>query len=123
MSELISGTIRQISGAASRSSADAPKIVLPEFDGKSESSSGNQLPVETAGDEQDLKSLTQNLTAISISIGHDLKFIVDLKSTQPIIQVLDSETGEVIRQIPSTHLTTYPLSSGLEAIRLLDTVA
>jgi uncharacterized FlaG/YvyC family protein len=60
---------------------------------------------------------------MSTSVGRDLRFVVDLNGAQAIIQVLDRETGELIREIPANQLSTYALEEGTAAARLLDAIA
>ena len=124
MSDLLIGTIKAPpTGTDGRFLVgDALRTGLPASGGKSESSTGKQLPVQEQPEAQELQAVAQTLTAVSLNIGHDLRFIVDLADSQPIIQVLDSETGEVIRQIPAKELSTYSLQNGSEGIRLLDTL-
>ena len=123
MSDQLIGTIKAFTGTNSASTTQVVQSEVPEQGGNTGPSTGNLLPQEESTTAQDLAKVAQSLATVSMSIGRDLKFIVDLQSAQPIIQVLDSETGEVIRQIPSSKLSTYPLKSGAEGIHLLDTIA
>jgi FlaG protein len=91
--------------------------------GKTEPASGNSLPPVGGEEAPDLEALARDLQAVSLSIGRDLRFIVDLESTQPIIQVIDSETGEVVREIAADVISSYSLSDGIEAVHLLDLLA
>ena len=60
---------------------------------------------------------------MSTSVGRDLRFVVDLNGASAIIQVLDRETGELIREIPANQLSTYAPEEGTAAARLLDAIA
>ncbi len=82
-----------------------------------ESSSGKQLP---APEKPDLEGLARQLNIVSQSIGRDLRFQVDMESGRSVIQVLDSETGEIIRQIPPENAKTYVSDLGEVALRLYD---
>lgn len=123
MSELLIGNIPAPTGTNGRVPQGVPESAKPANDGKAEPAAGNPLPVSNASEEKESAPEPTKLSTVALSIGRDLKFIVDLDSAQSIIQVLDSETGELIRQIPSASLSTYPLSDGSQAIRLLDTFA
>ena len=57
---------------------------------------------------------------MSQSIGRDLRFEVDIHSGKSVIQVLDRETGEIIRQIPPENAKTYVSDNGDVALRLFD---
>jgi uncharacterized FlaG/YvyC family protein len=122
MSDQLPGTIEALASSIVPAFAQVAKSGLPAANGKVESSTGKSLPQDEAYAVRDLQSVAHSLTLVSSNIGRDLKFIVDLKSAQPVIQVLDSETGEVIRQIPAAELEPYPLKNGAEGIRMLDTM-
>ena len=78
---------------------------------------GKKLPqVEKA----DLERLAKQLNIASQSIGRDLRFRVDMESGRSVIQVLDRETGEIIRQIPPENAKTYVSDMGDVALRLYD---
>ena len=65
------------------------------------------------------KSMPQ-LNAATQSIGRDLRFQVDMNTGKSVIQVLDRDTGEIIRQIPPENAKTYVSDSGAVALRLFD---
>ena len=67
------------------------KFVEPE--------SGNKAP-EEAPKKFDPEALAARLNSVSRSIGRDLRFKVDMNSGNSVIQVLDRDTGEIIREIP-----------------------
>ena len=81
------------------------------------SESGKELP---AAEKPDLEGLARQLNIVSQSIGRDLRFEVDMESGRSVIQVLDRETGEIIRQIPPENAKTYVSDMGDVALRLYD---
>ena len=85
--------------------------------GNVESTTGKELP---AIEKAEIELLVEELNTSSQSIGRDLRFQVDLDSRRSVIQVLDRETGEVIRQIPPEKVTAYIDEYGGVAINLLD---
>tara|TARA_R110002096_G_scaffold130643_5_gene279955 strand:- start:48023 stop:48373 length:351 start_codon:yes stop_codon:yes gene_type:complete len=85
--------------------------------GNAEAESGNKLP-EPA--KPDLESLARQMNIASQTIGRDLRFRVDMESGRSVIQVLDRETGEIIRQIPPENAKTYVSDLGEVALRLYD---
>ncbi len=95
----------------------------PEASGKARSSTGQSLPVPEPRSPSDFERVVQKLNAASISIGRDLRFQVDLQNGKSVIQVLDSETGEIIRQIPGEQVSGYLQAEGNFAIRLFDEIA
>ena len=71
---------------------------------------------------EDVRQAVEDINSHFQSVGRDLKFQVDKESGRTIITVLDSETKEVVRQIPPEevlnlaqrlHLGTSVDSTGL----------
>ena len=94
----------------------------PPAAGKQEPSAGKNVPaVERSAAE--VKELARKLNVATQSIGRDLRFEVDMQSGRSVIQVLDRDTGEVIRQIPPEKASLYVSDSGAVALRLLDAQA
>ena len=85
--------------------------------GKQTAEAGKNVP-ETP--KVDVEKLVQELNVATQSIGRDLRFQVDLENGRSIIQVLDRETGEIIRQIPPEYAKTYVSEIGDVALRLYD---
>ena len=107
----VTGTFRQLP------SSDGSSV---EPAGKQESSDGKNVPVVEKS-AAEVKELARKLNVASKSIGHDLRFEVDFESGKSVvIQVLDRETGEVIRQIPPEKADLYVSESGAMALRLYD---
>ena len=69
-----------------------------------------------------MEKLARKLNLATQSIGRDLRFQVDLEKGRSVIQVLDRETGEIIRQIPPENAKTYVSNFGDVALRLYDAV-
>ena len=108
------GGLKPIAGSDSLSQTGTMKVLTPDgAEGKTRSSPGKALPPAPAA-AADL---------VSLSVGRELKFIVDLDGSQPIIQVLDRETGEVIRQIPVDLISDYSKSGSAASLHLIDTMA
>jgi len=106
----VTGTFRQLQ---SPTSSRAPET------GKQEAPSGKELPVvEKSASE--VEELARKLNVASQSIGRDLRFEVDMESGRSVIQVLDRDTGEVIRQIPPEKASLYVSETGAVALRLYD---
>ncbi len=89
----------------------------PAKDGSSAPESGNKMP---ATEKVEVEKLTKQLNTINQSIGRDLRFEIDMNSGKSVIQVLDRETGEIIRQIPPENAKTYVSGNGDVALRLYD---
>ncbi len=68
----------------------------------------------------DLEKLAARLNLASETIGRDLRFQVDMNSGRSVIQVLDRETGEIIRQIPPEDAQITLTKNGFVELRLYD---
>lgn len=88
--------------------------------GNTRSDSGKNVPEIRATNIESLESLARKLNIASRSIGRDLRFQVNMDSGQSVIQVLDRETGEIIRQIPPENAKSYLSDRGDVVLRLYD---
>ena len=93
------------------------KAIAPT--GNSQLAAGNSPPVEKKAGPS-AEDLARTLHIARQSIGRDLRFEVDMESGQSVIQVLDRDTGELIRQIPPEKANIYLSSNGTMQLRLLD---
>lgn len=91
------------------------------FDGKSAPESGAKLPVSDTP-VRNLAQLAQEMNVASRNLGRELRFQVDLKLGYAVIEVLDRETGEVIRQIPPEEAALAFGRDGSANLRILDAV-
>lgn len=89
--------------------------------GKQETTPGNNVPVAKRSSAE-IVELAQKLNVATLSIGRKLRFEVNMASGRSVIQVLDRDTGEVIRQIPPEKTSLYLSETGAMALRLYDEV-
>lgn len=80
---------------------------------------GKELPA-SATEKTDLGTLAAKLNVSSRTIGRDLRFRVDMNSGRSVIQVLDSDTGEIIREIPPEKARISIAGNGNLQISLYD---
>jgi flagellar protein FlaG len=106
-------TITTSSKPANDSSANA---------GKDAAASGQSLPPPAADTAPNIDRIVQSLNEAPAAIGRDLRFQVDVFSGKSVIQVLDQETGELIRQIPPEKVSLFVRAEGDVGLRLLDEV-
>ena len=104
-----------ISGAADRNGQNAPNggTTLP-VNGTRQSE-----PVE----RQDLERLAESISRFVKSLNRDLSFSVHEASGHTVVTVLDGETKEVIRQIPSEEFLRMSEALANSTSLLLDTEA
>lgn len=96
-----------------------PAPAVAKTSGNADPEDGNALPPV---EQVEIELLVEELNTTTQSIGRDLRFQVDLDSRRSVIQVLDRETGEVIRQIPPEKVTTFINENGNLAINLVDDI-
>lgn len=87
--------------------------------GRNDVDSGKHLPV-AAVEKPDIERLAKELNVARRTIGNDLRFQVDLDRGHAVLQVVDHETGEIIRQIPQEKASVALGENGSVRIRLLD---
>ena len=111
--------IKPVSAAATGTFvALRPQQVQGEVEtGKQGPETGNSVPLpEPKG--PDMEELARKLNLSTQTIGRDLRFEVNMESGQSVIQVLDRDTGEVIRQIPPEKTDIYMSGNGDLQLRL-----
>ncbi len=90
-------------GSAARDSRQIAKTDLADLSGNSGEAlppQGKELPSRVA-DSTEINEAVTRINEIVQSIQRDLSFNLDEDSGQTVIRVIDSESGELIRQIPS----------------------
>lgn len=114
--------VRQISNVTGTFQALQLKAEQAPPSGKLAPATGKEQPEEPKK-EPNLEVLAAKLNIASQSIGRDLRFKVDMNSGHSVIQVLDRETGELIREIPPEEAQIRLSGNGEMAIRLYDALA
>ena len=103
-------SIRALTGAAknSRQVAKTDVATLPGKGGEVLPSRGKELP-EQAADTARISEAVTRINEIVQSVQRDLSFNLDEDSGKTIIRVVDSESGALIRQIPSEEALAIAL--------------
>ena len=98
-------SIKALSGAAknSRQVAKPDVASLPENGGQALPINGKQQPPETAKTVE-VRQAVSEINEIVQSVQRDLSFNMDEDSGKTVIRVVDTESGELIRQIPSDEV-------------------
>lgn len=96
--------------APSRPSAPAGAVARNDFrayeaDQREATRTTRSLPEEVPP-QQDLEKLVEELSDLVQSVRRELRFSVDDESGRTVIRVIDSDTGETIRQIPPEEVLT-----------------
>ena len=87
--------------------------------GKFQPDAGKTVPQKPES-RPDMERLARQQNIVSQTIGRDLRFQVNMKTGKSVIQVLDRETGEIVRQIPPEQARTYMSEAGAVTLRLFD---
>ena len=114
--------VKQVSNATGTFQALQPNSSVMSPGGRLAPETGKELPVSET-EELDLRSLASKLNVTSQTIGRDLRFRINLDSGQSVIQVLDRDTGEIIREIPPEKARISVAINGNLNISLYDELA
>lgn len=111
--------IKAVSSATGTFAALRPQIESDAKTGKPAPQAGDEVPARER-ETPDMDELARALNLVSQSIGRDLRIEVDMESGRSVIQVLDRDTGEVIRQIPPEKASFYMSGNGAVNLRLIN---
>lgn len=82
--------------------AVAPQVVAaPAAEGKSETATSKDSNPDKGS--KDLKAAVQEMERFFQSVRRNLEFSIDEGSGQVVVKVIATETGEVVRQLPSAE--------------------
>lgn len=98
-------SIKALSGAAknSRQVAKPDVASLPDNSGQALPINGKEQPLQTAITVE-VRQAVSKINEIVQSVQRDLSFNMDEDSGKTVIRVVDTESGELIRQIPSEEV-------------------
>ena len=114
--------VKQVSSVTGAFQALRMQAEAAPKSGKVSPESGKNPPVEKQ-ERPDLEAIAAELNVSSKSIGRDLRFKVDMNSGSSVIQVLDRDTGEIIREIPPEKTRISVNINGDMQLRLYDGLA
>ena len=98
------GSIRALTAAKNSGQVTKPDVArAPVNGGDALPSSGKDQPAQVV-DSAEISETVTEINDIIRSVQRDLAFNVDEDSGRTVISVIDSESGELIRQIPSEDL-------------------
>ena len=83
-------------------SAEAPKLVANTP--KVESTHGVALDAPQQPSSEQLKNAIDIVNRVMQQSNHSLEFSVDSATKKPVVKLVDTETGETIRQYPSEEM-------------------
>lgn len=97
--------MNKIGAAVNRVTAASPARAAIPDQGQELAGSGKALPPEaSAMSGADVQQVVSRLANYVQSLRRDLQFSVDERSGKSVVRVIDSETGETIRQIPAEEI-------------------
>jgi len=104
-------------GAVNGNTAAAARITR----GKAPPGGGKTSPVQGSSvSKLYLERVAQQLNVAAKSIGRTLNFQVDVVNGSSVIQVLDRDTGELIREIPPDKAHSLLQNTATPELQLLD---
>jgi flagellar protein FlaG len=107
----------QDANALARAGDDAPRAVAPSAEPRG--GVAVELPqgvapqvVQQKPSAEQLKQAVENINRAMRLSGRSLEFSLDTEASRVVVKMTDSETGEVIRQIPSEETLAISRSIG-----------
>lgn len=109
----------QDANALARAGDDAPRAVAVAPSAEPRGGVAVELPqvsvpqvVQQKPSAEQLKQAVENINRAMRLSGRDLEFSLDTEASRVVVKMTDSETGEVIRQIPSEETLAISRSIG-----------
>lgn len=94
-----SGSVSRVQGMQPVAASESVNSVKEEADVQS-----TKRAAKTSADEAKLDKVVEDLNEFVQVIQRKLQFSVDQESGKTVVKVIDSETDQVIRQIPSEEI-------------------
>lgn len=91
--------------------------------GKQVPPSGEVRPEAEAPKESEVMRAVEMLANHARNLGRELQFEIDSDSGQTLIKVIDPETDEIVRQIPSEEAVARARSRNADDLNLVDDLA
>lgn len=98
------GMIRAVQPTATQPHPTAPTGQAPRQAQATEDANVAKRPAEAATEQEPLEDVVTDLNNLVRELHRELQFSVDEDSGSTVIKVVDRETDEVVRQIPSEEL-------------------
>lgn len=129
---VLSNLSAQSTGAVKSTAEVRESTAIQRVDKAAQAETGHETTdaqkPETASDEQKLDNAVEQLNQFAQSVQRKLEFSVDEESGKTVIKVIDKESGEMVRSIPSEEVlnmqqrlreTSEAIFKGNEGISLL----
>lgn len=110
---------RQYDARETHAGAEAVVVVAPEAARPAASAAPEAAAVETP----ELEAAVENIRDFVSDVRRELQFSVDEDSGRTIITVIDSDSGEIIRQIPPEEVMQIAKSVADGTVNLIDSRA
>ena len=106
MKDMLNQVAVSLTTPSAQSAQAAAPVVRPSTVGQVDAASGKDLPTDVGAERKkvDLEQVNQAVSDLNDyvqTVGRELQFSVDADSGRTIIKVLDSQTQDLIRQIPA----------------------
>ena len=106
--QTVSSTTQVVARTASSNSPKQPVVALPGSGSQHAEPARQILPAGKANTpeptSEEVKVAVEKLNTQILSLQRELSFSVDEGSGRTVVRVIDSETGDVVRQIPTDQM-------------------
>ena len=98
------GTIKSVQPPTAQTSPSAPVGRATEVERTKDLPSAVKEAKETRPDQDSLDEVVSDMNNLVRELHRELQFSIDDESGETVIKVIDRETDEVVRQIPSEEV-------------------
>jgi flagellar protein FlaG len=81
-----------------------PQTHIPVMEGRTEAPSSFEASLPGTNSVKDLQNIADELEKISLAFSRKLSFVVDYKTKEVIVKVIDPSTDKVIKELPPEEL-------------------
>ena len=81
-----------------------PQTHIPVLEGRTEAPSTHEASLSGTTSIQDLQQIADELEKISLAFSRKLRFVVDYKTKEVIVKVIDPSSDKVIKELPPEEI-------------------
>ncbi|HON14169.1 MAG TPA: flagellar protein FlaG [Treponema sp.] len=82
----------------------ATQAHIPVMEGRTEAPSSFEASLPGTNSVQDLQNIADELEKISLAFSRKLRFVVDYKTKEVIVKVIDPSSDKVIKELPPEEM-------------------
>src|SRR5687768_15893350 len=112
---MIIQTISNAAGAGGQTPAPAPPVPRARAPGSAQEPVSPAAPGIAHAEPAELRKVVDGINDQLRALAQGIRFTVDDETGRTVVRILDTETGQVIRQIPSEEMLA--ISQSLERLQ------